>query len=149
MYTIAAGSTASKADILVRVSFARIYHRVDIELVGNGKIDQANFNEIAYGDTFFLDITADEHNYIEAVEIDGIRVEISNTNLQNYTFNNVTQKYTERRFQLVEKQTSLHVTFLSGLSYRPYLRVLPNLEHPKIGYLRHTRTVLTRFTTIC
>lgn len=101
MYTIAAGSAASKADILVRVSFARIYHRVDIELVGNGKTDQANFNEIAYGDTFFLDITADEHNYIEAVEIDGIRVEISNTNLQNYTFNNVTQKYTAGRFRLL------------------------------------------------
>ncbi len=116
MYTVAADSAASKSDILVRVSFARIYHRVDVELDGNGKIDQANFNEIAYGDTFYLDITADEHNFIEAVEIDGIRAEINNSNLYNYTFNNTTQKYTAGRFRLlVTKDLRINVYYAKNV----------------------------------
>lgn len=112
LYQIAAGSARSKADIVIRVSFERIYQRVNVILDGEGRIDQAFYNEIGYGEYYYIDITADQNNFIQAVEIDGIRIEIDNTNLHNYTFNDITQKYTAGRYRLhVTKDLNVKIYF--------------------------------------
>ena len=64
-------------------------------------IDKPTFDQIPYGETYLINITASEYNYIEALEIDGIKIAVDNTNLQSYTFDNTTQRYTAGIYRLL------------------------------------------------
>ena len=106
------GSALSKADIDLKISFERVYHMVNIALEGEGSIAQDLSNEAAYGEDFYIDITADENNFIEAIEIDGVLLDVDNTNLRNYTLNAVTREYTAGRYVLkVTKDIQVRIYF--------------------------------------
>lgn len=106
------GSALSKADIDLKISFERVYHMVNIALEGEGSIAQDLSNEAAYGEDFYIDITADENNFIEAIEIDGVLLDVDNTNLRDYTLNAVTREYTAGRYVLkVTKDIQVRIYF--------------------------------------
>lgn len=112
LFVIIGGSIYSKEDILLRVSFEQIYQTVSVTIEGAGRITQAAIRDIAYGDYCDIDITAEENNYIQAIEIDGIRMGVDSSNLHNYTQNPITHKFISGRYTLhTTKNINIKIIF--------------------------------------
>ncbi len=120
------GSALTKQNILVWVNFRQINHDITIEIIGDGMIDKPTFDQIPYGETYLINITASEYNYIEALEIDGIKIAVDNTNLQSYTFDNTTQRYTAGIYRLLVT-SDMHIKIIFRInSYT--VKILPSVN---------------------